>query len=153
MNTANQVNTWYEVIRDKDEMQKIIHLLVSFDEKTGRLQNFTGQDGHYMRKSLSVAHLADIRIFLRNPGGYVYSVIGEISSSAGFLVTNWIHEDGIRVEREDMKNDPEHPVHTIICVTDIYEKNKNELMKESDKMILCSATQELMERGRETGES
>lgn len=109
---------WRELTDRKDEFSKIIRLLVEFDEKTGRYLKYNDPETHFMRRAIAVADSSRLRVFLRDLGGFVYSVVCELRSPAGVTATAWIHEDGIRNEREGAEEN--HPVHSIICVTDLY---------------------------------
>ena len=100
------------------EMQSIVRLLTDFDERTGRYTRYNNPETHYMRVSLSRCAPENVTFYIKDLGGYVYSVIGFISSEAGTLATAWVHEDGIRKERDDA--DSNHPVHNIKCVTDLF---------------------------------
>ncbi|MBL8021490.1 MAG: hypothetical protein JNM27_17605 [Leptospirales bacterium] len=112
------LSVWRELTVKKEEFCKIVRLLVEFDEKTGRYLKYNDPETHFMRKAVSVADTSRIRIFLRDLGGYVYSVVAELRSLAGTTATAWIHEDGICKEREEAETN--HPVHSIVCVTDLY---------------------------------
>jgi hypothetical protein len=114
---------WREIISEKREFCGIVKLLVDFDEKTERFRRYAHPETHYMRKAVGVADPAFIRIFIRDCGGYVYHIVSEINTDAGFMSTFWIHEDGIRAEREILKDQLDHPVHSIVCVSDLYEYN------------------------------
>lgn len=77
-------------------------------------------EAHFMRKAVAVVNPKNLRVFISDLGGFVYHIVAVISGS-GFLSTGWIHEDGIRTERE-MFPDLSHPVHSITCVSDLYEE-------------------------------
>lgn len=99
--------------------QRIVSLLVDFDEKTGRHARYP--QTHYARKAVAVAPPASLRIYAQDIGDYVYSIIAEVISEGAYVVTAWIHEDGIRQEREGAP--AEHPVHSIECLTDLILKS------------------------------
>ncbi|MCE9597477.1 MAG: hypothetical protein K8S54_05870 [Spirochaetia bacterium] len=112
---------WRELTQKKEEFSKIIRLLVEFDEKTGRYLKYNDPETHFMRRAIAVADPAKLRVFLRDLGGFVYSIVAELRSTAGVTSTAWIHEDGIRQEREGAETT--HPVHSIVCVTDLYSES------------------------------
>ena len=110
---------WRELTARKEEFSKIVKLLVEFDEKTGRYLKYNHPETHYMRRAVAACDPENLRIFLKSLGGFVYSVVAEVKSAAGLTATAWVHEDGIRQEREGC--DAGHPVHQIVCVTDLFE--------------------------------
>ena len=109
---------WFELRSRKDELTKIVSLLVEFDEKTGRHARYDCRWSHYLRKALSVAEPDELRLFLKKQGEFVYSIVGQVSGDSGFATTAWVHEDGIAQERGDQPAD--HPVHSIVCVSDLF---------------------------------
>ncbi|MBI3395032.1 MAG: hypothetical protein HY042_04285 [Spirochaetia bacterium] len=117
--------TWREIIKRKEEFQKIVGLLVEFDERTGRYQSYGDPEAHFMRKAVSVCRPDDLRVFAKNLGNYVYYVVTELVGSGGHVATGWIHEDGIRAEREGAASG--HPVHRIICLTDLFQDSSQKL--------------------------
>ena len=112
---------WRELVGRKEEFQGIVRLLTEFDERTGRFRRFGDPETHYMRRALCVCDCDLMRVFFRALGGYVYQVAVELRSRSGSVATGWIHEDGIRAEREAFGAEPRHPVHGIVCLTDLYE--------------------------------
>lgn len=101
--------------------QKIVALLANFDEKTGRHLRYRDPQTHYARKAVAVAPPASLRIYAQDLGGYAYNIIAEIISDGAYVVTAWVHEDGVRQERESAPAD--HPVHSIECLTDLLLKS------------------------------
>jgi len=108
---------WFEICGRKDEFQGIVKLLVEFDERTGRHLRYGDPVTHMERKAIASGEVEKLRFFVRPMGGFVYLVIGELSRDLYRIVTSWMHEDGIRVERKDAALD--HPVQKIVCVTDL----------------------------------
>jgi len=115
---------WIELTSRKEEFTKIVKLLVGFDETTGRYAKYDNQSSHWLRKAVSVAEPEALRVLLKHLGGFVYSVVTEQRTESGFCVTCWVLEDGIRSEREDKRSEPRHPVHSIVCVSDLYQEGK-----------------------------
>lgn len=113
-----QASAWKELVRRKEDFLKIVQLLVDFDEKTGRYARYRDTETHFMRRAVAAADPERVRIFLKHLGGFVYSIVAEVQSPGGLVATAWIHEDGIRQEREGAPK--EHPVHSIVCVTDLF---------------------------------
>lgn len=137
-------STLKEIVRAKSDFQEIVRMLVEFDEKSGRFGKGNFPDGHYLRKAAGIADLDDVRFFARDLGGYVFYVVVELKTHSSFCVTSWIHEDGIRVEREEYANDKAHPVHGIVCLSDIFEKNAKEKISEEEKLVFNPATLDLL---------
>jgi len=123
-----QKTKWRELIGRKDEFSKIVQLLVEFDEKTGRNLRYSDPETHFMRRAIASAASEKVRYFLKDLGGFVYAIVAELQSSGGMTATAWIHEDGIRQERED--SEASHPVHKIVCVTDLFEADARECSPE-----------------------
>lgn len=103
---------------DSEEFQKIVRLLVEFDEKTGRYLKYNDPETHFMRRAASVA--ASVRFFAKDLGGFIYSVVAIVKNASGHLQTGWVHEDGIKQER--IQGDKTHPVNSIVCLTDLFER-------------------------------
>ncbi len=112
-------SVWQEVTAGKEELQRIIMLLVEFDERTGRFKRYADQESHWMRKAAGVCSPDELRIFVCDLGSWLYQVTVRITSGSGHLQTTWLHEDGIRAERETLGS--EHPVQNIVCLTDLVE--------------------------------
>jgi hypothetical protein len=116
-----QILEWQQLtVEDNPEFQKIVKLLTEFDDKTGRFISYANPESHYARKAIAIVDPTNLKVYVFPLGGYVYSIVAECTSVSGYIVTAWVHEDGIRQEREDA--DPEHPVHKIVCLTDLFER-------------------------------
>ena len=113
---------WVEIEGRKEEFIKIVRLLVEYDEKTGRAGR--GGGNHYLRAAIAHVDPADLRLFARHKGAFAYEILCTIDNQGGYLVTTWIHEDGIPPEREGLLEFPDHPVHSIVCLTDLMEGAK-----------------------------
>ncbi len=114
-----------ELTERKEDFLKIVQLLVEFDEKTGRYLKYKDPETHYMRRAVAACSPDHVRVFLRHLGGFIYAVVAEVRSAGGLTATAWVHEDGIRQERDGL--DGAHPVHGIVCVTDLYEEGAHEV--------------------------
>ncbi len=110
--------SWYEIVDRKDDFQEILQLLVQFDENTGRYRRRDPQN-HFLRKACAVAPVECLRIFVQRLDQSVYYLVLRLDSPGGHEVTGYIHEDGIYQERNTAPAD--HPVHTIPCLTDLFE--------------------------------
>lgn len=113
---------WKEIVKDKGELQNIVRILTDFDTRTGRVEHYVDQYTHYLRKAISVSLESETRIFVKYLSGFRFLVVGEIHGPCGFTATSWVHDDGIMNEREDKSGEPSHPVHSIVCLTDLYKE-------------------------------
>lgn len=133
-----------ELTGRKNEFQEILRLLVEFDERTGRYRRATQPELHLMRKALVAAEAKDLKIFVRALGGFVYHVTVSLQVQSGRLTTSWVHEDGIRSERDVFREEGAHPVHNIVCLTDLYQTDAvtvpaeqigDWILKEDDELL------------------
>lgn len=136
---------WVELREEKGSFQSILRLLTDFDEQTGRYRRFGDPQTHFMRRALAVAEPEQLRIFLKRIGLYVYHVVVECIGPGGAVSTGWVHEDGIRAEREELSDQSAHPVHGILCLTDLYER-ADPLGEELCDLGINEATFMLLER-------
>lgn len=112
---------WKEIVDRKGEFQEMLRLLLHFDERSGRYRDYSEPELHFMRKAVAVADPGGLRIYIRNLGARVYYVVVELQMGGGRMATAYVHEDGIRLEREERADDLQHPVHQITCLSDLYE--------------------------------
>lgn len=134
---------WRELSGRKSEFQDIVRLLCEFDERTGRFRRFADPQTHYMRKAVASCDPQLLRIFLRELGGFVYHVAVELRCESGSVATSWIHEDGIRAERDTFAGQGEHPVHNITCMTDLFA-GTSEFCQQDDALPPGDALRDLM---------
>jgi len=139
---------WKELSGGRDEFQKIVKLLVDFDETTGRYRRYGDPEAHYMRRSISVADPETLRVFLQDLGGFIYYVVVELKTEGGAVSTSWIHEDGIRAERDEFSEEENHPVHSIVCMTDLYKNYSVKIPLDFHDIDVCDLTQEFLARER-----
>src|SRR6185436_20771078 len=117
--TASLWPDWLEIPANYiREVQKIVRLLVEFDEKTGRYAQYENAENHYIRKAVAVSHQENVHIYLKDMGGDIFAIVAHLANPSGRVTTAWVHEDGIHAERQEAELD--HPVHKIICMTDLY---------------------------------
>ncbi|MEQ8351646.1 MAG: hypothetical protein RH862_09190 [Leptospiraceae bacterium] len=114
---------WREIEQGKENFQEIIKMLVEFDERTGRHSYAPLQECHFMRKAISVGNPENLRILVCAYPSNLYYVAARLQNEQGRVTTCWVHEDGVAAERADRRNEPEHPVHQILCMSDIFSKN------------------------------
>ena len=144
-----KMNEWMELNEKKDEFLKILKILLEFEEKTNRTGWDCDMDMHYMRKSISVAQPDRVQIYLQALGGFMYYVVVRYRTAMGSVVTSWYHEDGISMEREQLAHLPEHEVHRLTCITDLFQKHSSLLNEESKLHIVDNSILELMGEGLE----
>jgi len=111
---------WVELTDRKEEFQKILRLLTDFTERIGSKDQAL-EEGHYCRKAISVVPNPEtnLQVFLRGTGVSVYLVLALLKNHHGLVVSAWFHEDGIFQEREKYRDNSDHPVHNIVCMTDL----------------------------------
>ncbi len=73
-----------------------------------------------MRKAFVVAEEGTRRIFIRALGDSIYSVVVHLETPHGSVTTSWVHEDGIALDRNEFADEPDHLVHGIVCLTDLF---------------------------------
>ena len=112
---------WKEIIDRKREFQEMLALLLFCDERSGRLREYGEPELHYLRKAAVVADPNCMRIYLRELSPRIYYVVIEMSTGGGRMATAYVHEDGIRSERREHGGHPEHPVHTVVCLSDLFD--------------------------------
>ncbi|MBL8019724.1 MAG: hypothetical protein JNM27_08680 [Leptospirales bacterium] len=112
---------WKELVRRKEEYLRILRLLVEFDERTGRHLKYGDPETHYVRRSICIADPSRTRILIPDLGNFVYSVVCETRTASALAVIAYVHEDGIRIERD--RYEPDHPTHSITCLTDLFEND------------------------------
>ena len=112
---------WRELQTQLEDFFEIVRMLLKYDEQTGRASRLEPHL-HLLRKAVSQAPQSEVRVFLRDLGGWVYHVVVEWRCPIVQMTTTWVHEDGIRREREELFENTEHPVHGIVCVTDLFER-------------------------------
>jgi hypothetical protein len=137
---TEQASAWRELVRRREDFLKIVQLLVDFDEKTGRYARYRDTETHFMRRAIASADPEKVRVFLRHIGGFVYSIVAEVQSPGGLVATAWVHEDGIRQEREGAQ--PGHPVHSIVCVSDLFDADTD--ASEPESALVSQAALDLM---------
>ncbi len=110
---------WMELVSRKEDFQEILRLLVDFDERTDRYNRYGEPEMHYLRRALAAARPENLRVYFCDMGAFMYYIVAELHNGGSHLATGWVHEDGIYVERDNHR-DRRHPVHEIVCVTDLY---------------------------------
>lgn len=95
-------------------------MLVEFDEKTGRASRYENQS-HIARKLIAGSN-GGLQFFVVKLSDFVYQVIAHVSAAGLQCSTGWVHEDGICSEREIYSEVKDHPVHSIECLTDFYDR-------------------------------
>lgn len=112
---------WREIVGRIGEFQVITGMLVDFDERTARFELYSNAESHYLRKVVTICQAQHLRLFVRDEGSYLYTIVVEMRSPSGYIVATWVHEDGVQIERENFSDEPNHPVHGILCLTDLLQ--------------------------------
>lgn len=115
---ANTNNVWKKVgSKQVEDFQKMLKVLVRFYDAV-LSEREEKNESHEFRKALSeMTDTKKVEIYLRKFGKYEYLVYADVNGET----ESWIHVDGIAEEREQLKG-KDHPVHTIVCMSDIYKK-------------------------------
>lgn len=127
--------SWKKIQGGNEDFQGIARLMVEFDEATGRVRRMENQVLHHLRKAASVCDPEDLDVYIRDRGGFEFEIVCSIDLKDGVCATRWIHEDGIKMEREEFREDPGHPVHSIVCMSDLYERYGVELERSDVQML------------------
>ena len=141
--TRKNTRQWTELTEEKENFQRILRLLILEDEEKERPVKTGDWQNHYMRKAIAWGDAEGLRVFIRALGGFIYYVVAELHTTAGFVSSGWVHEDGIKAQRELREKYPYHPVHVITCMTDIYENHCEVL--EFEESCLDISTMDLLD--------
>jgi len=115
-------NAWRRLLSNAhQEFQNILSIILEFDEKTGKDTEYLDSDRYLIRKALTRAEPETLNIYVQlQPGEtYTYHVVCESKGIGYYIATSWIHEDGIRYERD--RCDEDHPVFNLVCLSDLYK--------------------------------
>ncbi len=134
-------STWRELTENQNYFLHLLKLLLKHEEidKKNVLTPL-----FYLRKAISIARTEDVRIFIRDLGGYLYHIVSQLEIESGSMCTAWLHEDGIQTERDEYYSDHNHPAHQLICLTDLFQKNSKVINLVKDLKIPSDATMNLM---------
>lgn len=107
---------------DRPHIQRILLLLLDFNDRVG---NAAPEPANSLRRAIACADHRHVRFFVEpitddDGADFVYKVLGEYTQYPDMVTTSWVHEDGIRSERDLYPAG--HPVHSITCLTDLYER-------------------------------
>lgn len=130
---ASTNNVWKKVgSKQVEDFQKILKVLVRFHDAV--LSEGEKSQSHEFRKRLSemvvMERTRKVQIYLRKFGKYEYLVYADMNGET----ESWLHVDGIAEEREQLKG-KDHPVHTIVCMSDIYKKAR--VNKTAEKKLVA----------------
>lgn len=111
---------------DNGKMQEIVRLLTDFDIKTGRHLKYPDLHRHYERCAIAHCPTDSLTFVITEMENQQYTYIVQATSndtqSKDYVKTEWIYEDGIKMERRE--ENKEHPVHRIVCLTDMFEQGE-----------------------------
>ena len=125
---------WRELIKNKHLFLNLLNLLIDHEEANKTEKN---TPDFYLRKAISVAEADDVRIYLRDLGGYLFHIVAELKIVSIFTATSWLHEDGIQMEREKSSTDVNNKAHKIICLTDMFINN-TQILDLSNQIVMPS---------------
>ena len=119
-------------------------MLVEFDERTGRHEYAPLKECHYMRKAIALGEAEHLRVLACAFPSFLYYVAAELKNCQGRVTTCWVHEDGIESERAQKRDEKDHPVHGITCMSDLFRENEE--IGEKERSELGTLLQSLMAR-------
>ena len=114
---------WFELVENKPAFYQILNVLARY-YKQFELETQPTESQKF-RDDLIETSPADCRVFFKKFTEFEYLIYAEIHEKNNIRSDYWIHVDGIAEERNEQKcrNNPEHPVFSIVCVSDLFEKN------------------------------
>ena len=122
--SKEEFQEWREVIEMREEFFLLLKLMILLDKQTADDGDMELSLNHLLRVAFSqTEHLETSRVCIRHSGGNRFYVVGQFTSLQGAVMTTWIFEDNVLKEREEIKDDPEHPVHEFPCIVDIWNHN------------------------------
>ncbi|TGM97414.1 LIC_13246 family protein [Leptospira dzoumogneensis] len=130
---------WMKLKTDQLGFLGIIHSVNRFYDS---LQGSQSNELRYFRRKLVRTDFRYSKIFMKKFGDYEYLIYARIETRGKSESDSWIHIDGIRMERDEMKAKgvKDHPSYEIRCLSDIFESSCVPASKsEEDKIDLdCS---------------
>lgn len=123
---TNKLDSWYELLEQKEEFQNLVHILNRYYDLNPPTIISSAM---LFRKQIVEAKPENLRIFLKRFGSYEFLAVVEITLEEGKKVDSWIHIDGIMQERKicTERGNTTHPVFGITSLTDIFEKSAKPL--------------------------
>jgi hypothetical protein len=97
------------------EFQKILDVLNRYYSQLGKKS-----ETQSYREMVANASPDEVKLSLKKFGEFEYLIKCEVGEKSD----SWIHIDGIAEERKEMasRNNWDHPVFNIVCLSDIYSK-------------------------------
>lgn len=123
---------WFELVERKDEFLDIIRILNRYYSMHPPTHH--PSDAYLFREKMIQCSRDMLRIYLKNFGEYEFLVTVKIIDDNREQMESWIHVDGIMQERDQLLQEgkSKHPVHNIICITDLFQKSCRKLEEELD---------------------
>ncbi|WP_061247703.1 LIC_13246 family protein [Leptospira noguchii] len=114
-------DSWKEM--NEQGIKEFLIILKVFDAFYSANQKETSKEELKFRSKLQTEK--DIRIFLKALDEFAYYILAQLKENGKLQSKNWIHIDGIQEEKERFRDlgDLTHPIFSITCVTDIYNKH------------------------------
>ncbi|GBF39945.1 LIC_13246 family protein [Leptospira johnsonii] len=113
---------WMKLKTDQLGFLGIIHSVNRFYDS---LQGSQSNELRYFRRKLVKTDFRYSKIFMKKFGDYEYLIYARIETPGKSESDSWIHVDGIRMERDEMKAKgvKDHPSYEIRCISDIFESS------------------------------
>ncbi len=131
-----------------DQFQYILQLLIAYEEKEYAIKKALPLPWlFHLRRALSVCPCEQVRVFMKNLGGYLFHIVMQAEDLGGRVSASWLHEDGIQAERDRNITVQDHPVHTILCLSDLYAKHTRKFSSDDMSRSPSADTLLLMREG------
>ncbi|ATN94939.1 hypothetical protein [Leptospira phage LE3] len=113
MENQTQQNTKRELV--ENQKKDFFHILKTLNHYYKMTK--TKPSGHLFREKITEDQV-NTKVQIEKLGPYEF----KITAQNGEQTESWIHLDGVQEEKTKFPKD--HPVHSIVCMTDIYEASK-----------------------------
>lgn len=137
--TGKSTSQWFELVENKEAFYQILNVLAryykQFDSNKQR-GNFVSESQNF-RDDLISSPPDKIRAFFQRFNQFEYLIYAEIHKDNNIRSDYWIHIDGILEEREEQKkiHNQKHPAFSIVCLTDLFEKNCRPVTGEMEEYL------------------
>ena len=110
--------TWYKLTGGFSDFKNILSVLNRYYSNL----NETKSESLKFREEVILTKDENLEIYLKKFGTYEYIIAVKIKKDGSEKIDSWIHIDGIIQEREmfEKMGNMEHPVFSIIAITDIF---------------------------------
>lgn len=137
--TGKSRDQWYELVENKEAFYQISNVLARYYKQFDSIEkrgNFISESQNF-RDDLISSPPEMIRVFCQRFTQFEYLIYAEIRKDNNVRSDYWIHIDGILEEREEQKkiNNRQHPAFSIVCLTDLFEKNCRPVTGEMEEYL------------------